>query len=443
MVLTVSSRPEQETVMADSLAVIEARQSLGELLAALRRAAGHTQETFAPLTHFGRSTLANVERGRQNVQRGFWVRCDGILGTGGTLVTEYDRIANLRAGHRGSLLTGSLGDGASLTREGSARRDRGASLRRAVLERGLVSGEHPVSLRELESSMENAINCYQAADYSSLGNLPELIGQAEGLAGDGSTEGERRGIRALAWVYLIVSKMAAKLGDGDLAWIAADRARSFALVYGDAALSGVVVYQSACALAKLPDRMSEAEGSAVTAAEDLACHAHRADPRFISVQGALLLHAAVVAARLGRVDDAHRRLARAADLAAQLNRDGNELWTAFGPANVALHRLSVAAALNRGHDALLIADRLDTSTISVRLVGRRAQMHLDLAMIHSGNGTADPQAVLHLLEYERIAPQAIMHNATAGRLIATLLRRERRSATPGLRALALRAGADL
>lgn len=67
---------------------------LGEELAERRRSAGFTQERFAAqeLIHYGRSTIANVERGRQRVSRDFWNACDTLLGTGGVLVRKYEQI---------------------------------------------------------------------------------------------------------------------------------------------------------------------------------------------------------------------------------------------------------------------------------------------------------------------------------------------------------------
>ena len=75
----------------ESEAIAAVRDALGRQLAALRRAAGYSQKAFAPLTGYGRSTLANVETGRQNVPRGFWVRCQEELGTD-SLVAAYDEI---------------------------------------------------------------------------------------------------------------------------------------------------------------------------------------------------------------------------------------------------------------------------------------------------------------------------------------------------------------
>jgi hypothetical protein len=75
----------------DREAIEAARKALGRQLAALRQAAGYSQQEFAPLTGYGRSTLANVETGRQNVARSFWARCAHELAAD-SLVIGYDEI---------------------------------------------------------------------------------------------------------------------------------------------------------------------------------------------------------------------------------------------------------------------------------------------------------------------------------------------------------------
>ncbi|MBV9448047.1 MAG: helix-turn-helix domain-containing protein [Streptosporangiaceae bacterium] len=75
----------------ESEAITAARKALGRQLAAQRQAAGYSQQAFAPLTGYGRSTLANVETGRQNVPRPFWVRCQEELGID-SLAPAYDEI---------------------------------------------------------------------------------------------------------------------------------------------------------------------------------------------------------------------------------------------------------------------------------------------------------------------------------------------------------------
>lgn len=78
--------------------VNNAWRALGRQLAASRRRAGLTQHEFAPMTSYGRSTVANAESGHQRVARIFWVRCDDLLRTGGRLVRRFDEIAAMEEG---------------------------------------------------------------------------------------------------------------------------------------------------------------------------------------------------------------------------------------------------------------------------------------------------------------------------------------------------------
>ena len=65
---------------------------LGRKLADLRKAAGFTQRTLGPQVRMGRSSIANIETGHQQTDRGFWLKCDQVLATGGILAGEYDQI---------------------------------------------------------------------------------------------------------------------------------------------------------------------------------------------------------------------------------------------------------------------------------------------------------------------------------------------------------------
>ncbi|PSK66210.1 hypothetical protein B0E53_01816 [Micromonospora sp. MH33] len=77
--------------MADQHDAGEAWRALGQQLAALRKAAGHTQHSLAPRVLSGRSTIANTEIGRQRPGRTFWERCDVVLCANGALVAAYER----------------------------------------------------------------------------------------------------------------------------------------------------------------------------------------------------------------------------------------------------------------------------------------------------------------------------------------------------------------
>lgn len=157
------------------------------------------------------------------------------------------------------------------------------------------------------------------------------------------------------------------------------------------------------------------------------------------MHGAVVLLLAIIAARREDGHAAELHLRQASQLAEHLGRDGNRLWTAFGPTNVAIHELSVYAVLGDAKRAFQLGETLDTDVLPSVLRGRRSQVHLDLGWASVRRGD-DNLAVLHLLEAERVASQMVSWNIAARDLLTTLLARERKSATPGLRALASRAG---
>jgi hypothetical protein len=76
----------------DPKRIIDARLALGQRLAAYRQAAEYGQHEFAPLVHYSRSSLANVETGRQKATRRFWQDCDKLLKADGLLTSAYDDI---------------------------------------------------------------------------------------------------------------------------------------------------------------------------------------------------------------------------------------------------------------------------------------------------------------------------------------------------------------
>jgi len=73
------------------------------------------------------------------------------------------------------------------------------------------------------------------------------------------------------------------------------------------------------------------------------------------------------------------------------------------------------------------------------LLSRRAQMHLDLGWAYAQRHR-DADATLHLLEAERIAPEAIRYNVIVREHVREMLSRGRLSGTSALRELAIRAG---
>jgi transcriptional regulator with XRE-family HTH domain len=288
---------------------------------------------------------------------------------------------------------------------------------------------------DVERLCEVAHARYQAADYSATARmLPSLIHTVDSLVSTAAGDELRWALTVQHQAYLVTAKLLTKTGDGHLAWLAADRATTAAIRLGSPAMKGLAAYQVVCALLKL-DRITDAERVALASAESIDDDA----PMGISAQGALFLIAAVIAGRRGDRRSATERLRRAQYLADALGEDANHGWTAFGPTNVALHQISVATELGDAETAIRHAEDIDTSNLPDVLRSRRAQVHIDAAWAYSQRKD-DAAAVINLMEAERVAPQVLRYNVLARDIIRGLLRRERRTATPGLRAIATRAG---
>ncbi|MBB5874654.1 hypothetical protein F4553_008088 [Allocatelliglobosispora scoriae] len=80
-----------------------AREALGVALTAARKAAGLSQHSLARAINYGRSSVANVETGRQNAPRRFWQDCDQILNTGTRLTGEHALVDSLANRYRSQI----------------------------------------------------------------------------------------------------------------------------------------------------------------------------------------------------------------------------------------------------------------------------------------------------------------------------------------------------
>jgi hypothetical protein len=218
--------------------------------------------------------------------------------------------------------------------------------------------------------------------------------------------------------YTVVAKTLIKIGATDLALIAADRAWTAARRTGDSADVGMAVYQVVCGLLPTPRRLLAEELAVATAAEI----GNGTGPDVWTVSGALWLLTAVAAARRGDATAAAARLDQADRLAA--GQDGNHRWTAFGPTNVAVHRVSVAIELGDAPAALAAAGAVDLDRLSEGLRSRRVQVQLDVAWAQAQR-RRDADALVALLEVERAAPQVTRRNAVARDTIRQLLARAR------------------
>jgi hypothetical protein len=250
-------------------------------------------------------------------------------------------------------------------------------------------------------------------------------------------EERRESLCAYVLAYVGAAKLLTKLGVIDLAVVAADRAATIAVEADSLSARGMAAYQVVCALLRA-DHTDEAERLAVGMAEKIHRSATAETPTLASVAGALWLIAAVAAARRTDRGEAWARLDAAERLAELLGADANFAWTAFGPTNVRIHRVTVAAELGDPAEALRAATEVDPMRLMDGLRSRRAQVYLDLAWAQAQR-KRDAEATLHLLEAERWAPGAIRYNAMVRDLVREMLARARRPNSV-LHDLSVRAG---
>ncbi|WP_433610357.1 helix-turn-helix domain-containing protein [Dactylosporangium sp. CA-139114] len=396
--------------------------SVGERIGAYRRRRGLSQAALAGLVGRSESWLSQVERGVRSVDR-----LSVLLDLAKVLRVEVEALTGQpwQYAPGGSPIVGDLAE----VRRFFARYD---SL--LGVESGVEILPTDVGLR-----VEAAHRAYQAAQYERVvEQLPALLSSAEPLRWFGSGAVRREALVSYVNAYAMAAKLLTKMGAADLALLSADRAASAAVDAYSVEARGMAAYQVVCALLRA-DRAEDAERLAVQMAEAVQRESRPERPTVVSVAGALWLIAAVIAGRRTDRGEAWRRLDQADTLAAMLGQDGNYAWTAFGPTNVAIHRVSVAAELGDPAEAIRAADAVDPDRLPAGLNSRRAQVHLDLAWAHVQR-KRDADALLHLMEAERTAPEMVRYNVMARELVREMLARQKKSKTSALHRLAVRAG---
>jgi transcriptional regulator with XRE-family HTH domain len=277
----------------------------------------------------------------------------------------------------------------------------------------------------------------QSAQYLSLGSLlTRLLDDTAAWMG-ASCDGGQAVDAAVASVHThdMVSSLLKRLGAYEMAAVVADRAFRIADQTGSALLVGAAklrvanVYLSA-------SRHPEAVAVAAAAAEHLPPK-DGSPPEEIATFGALLLTAAVAAARMGQAAQAWEFLGHAKAAVAINSQERADLFAVFGPVNLAVHGVQVATELGDGREALRRAAMVDADRMPAVLLERRSTLLIDIARSQylQRNLTAAGDA---LIEAERIAPQEVRYNRGARDLLSDLLRGSRVGSV--LRQLAERVG---
>lgn len=392
---------------------------IGERIAAHRKRRGMSQDALAGLAGRSRSWLSQVERGIRGVDK---------------LTTVNDLASVLRVKPADL-----IGQDWKYAPNGSPQVRAVGEIRAQLANYGYLFGEPAEMwpLPQLRNATVEVHRTYQAAKYSSTAAMiPDLLQAAD--AYDGFTGQRNREVHlSRCSAYAATAKLLTKMGEAHLAWLAADRAVHAAMSAGSTTAQGLAAYQVACALLR-SERTEDAEHVAVAAAEQLMPAAASDAPEAVSLAGANWLLAAVIAARRSDRAESRTRLTNAEALGGLLGADGNHSWTAFGPTNVMIHSASAAAELGDPRAVLDAATQIDPERLPAGLNSRRAQVHLDLAWAQT-QARHDIEAILHLQQVERLAPEVIRYNTIAREMTRELLKRTRRP-SPALSVLASQSG---
>jgi hypothetical protein len=171
--------------------------------------------------------------------------------------------------------------------------------------------------------------------------------------------------------------MLAKIGEGNAAWIAADRAAFVAESTGNPLEVAASLFRMAHVFLSLG---LLAQAQAVASATASGLDRQSPTPEALSLRGAFRLVLAIAAARENDRAQAYAYLDQARDIGAQLGEDRDDYGTEFGPTNTALHAVAVAVELGDAGHALDLANSIEPEQLSAE---RQARYSIDLASAHA------------------------------------------------------------
>jgi hypothetical protein len=166
-----------------------------------------------------------------------------------------------------------------------------------------------------------------------------------------------------------------------------------------------------------------------SAASRLEPHLAPADPAFLSAYGMLLLKGSIAAARLHQAVDVRDLQAEALSIAARLDTDRNEHWSAFGPTNVLVHRVSALADMQSGGRVIEAASEIPYGDLLRLPRERRASHLLDVGRGYLQAGQRDAAACA-LLDADQLAREEVRCRALTRQVITDLVRSYPRGTSP-------------
>lgn len=380
--------------------------TVGERVAWYRRRRGMSQEALAGLAGRTPDWLGKAENNRIDLDRLSVVRrlADALDVELGDLIGEP------------SLLDWTPDSGTSTV---PALRAALMDYRQLTPALGLHTADaEPPALVEVERELRSVFDAYQASRFGfAAGRAPLLL--AEALLAARQYEGDAR-VRAnemLAMSYQAAASVLTKLGESDLAWMAADRGLAAAQQSESPAVIGSLFRSVAFALLST-GRLVPAMELSEAGAEYLRPYLADGDGNVLSSYGMLFLAGSMAASRNDDRNTTRQYLAEAERAAGTLGADRNHLWTAFGPTNVAIHRVNTAMELGDVQVALEVGPGLDMSAMPME---RRVRHLLEVSRAYNLSGSRH-EAISAILDAERLAPEQVKHHYLARQIVLTWIR---------------------
>ena len=283
---------------------------------------------------------------------------------------------------------------------------------------GTPTDGEPPTMEALRADVGEVWDAYQASRYGfAARQLPLLLADAllAVRAHTGDERDEANGL--LAMTYQGAAMVLGKLGENELAWIAADRGLAAAQQSGNNTITGSL-FRSVTHCLLSTGRFETAAQLVRDAAGFLQPGLVEPTPAYLSVYGTLFLTGAMAAARAEDRATTQEFLREAESAATRLGANGNHMWTAFGPTNVKIHRVATAGELGDIQIAAELGPQVDTSGLPIE---RRVRHSLEVARALSAwNRTDDALAVV--LDAEELAPEQVRHHYMSRELVLGWIR---------------------
>lgn len=396
-------------------------RGIGASIAAHRRAAGITQSDLA--ARIGKSVqwVSAVEQGRRHADR----------------LTDLLRIAVVV----GCTVEDLIGRPVDTLAPGGQPRGEAVAAVREVIMRAAVPAPLPdpvPDLDEVSTRVAEAWTIWHSSPtaHAILGGvLPGLLTDAN-AAYRGSPE-RKLAARNVAGAYQVTRQWLHHIPDGELAWVAAERAMQAAREADDPHLIALGAWALSASYRRA-GQQEEATRLCLAAADELKARINSENPErdLLADYGMLHLAAAVSAAQSDE-DGRAWALHRVADEAARALGAHYDPWTAFGRGNVDIHGLAISAELGRADAVVDYASRLEID--DVPSVERRAAALINTARGFVRRGE-DEAAALVLLDAEHVSQDEVHDSTLVRELLRELLHRDRARARTHVRGLAQRCG---